>query len=524
MRRLAHLSDLHFGSDPSTQARLYEGLLETFRGQKVDALVLTGDVFDTPEPKLVDGFIQLHQALEAKIGRPTPTLILPGNHDRRVQGVFAPYQEGLFNALRARFESRPDVQVLGGQTPFLAQLVSLPDFPCDIVAYDSTYLPTGIASAGGVVRKEDLICVGAELARGNVDRPLLFLLHHHLIPTPVTDTSAIDTKDRPAIQKLLVSRLLPWLVSNGDREELTMTALGAGSALTTLQTLGRAVLVLHGHKHYATVRLLKGIDGDADLLITSAGSSGLTQDWAGGEFAEAPKLWPSVNFIELTQERVHVMTQAWSPVLPERRNPPRTLVSVSRVGQKWNIDADAAPRDDFQSVLALNALDVQLAESKARLGRLDVLAKRQLVSHPRAWLDEYWEVLEGAPSAMVRELTLDGTAQADAPCPARIRLGKDGNGSWHIEGGLFRYVKDAHALQPGRAYDSILLLNRSRAEVARLSVQMGPVKTAPFASVTDLTTGKERPYRYSRDGDVVTVVYENCPSRMLLKLSWPLER
>lgn len=28
--------------------------------------------------------------------------------------------------------------------------------------------------------------------------------------------------------------------------------LGAGTALSTLHTLGRAVLVLHGHKHYAT--------------------------------------------------------------------------------------------------------------------------------------------------------------------------------------------------------------------------------------------------------------------------------
>ena len=80
--------------------------------------------------------------------------------------------------------------------------------------------------------------------------------------TAASGCSVISTRGRPPLQKLLVGRVLPWLVANGDREELTMTALGAGSALTTLQTLGRAVLVLHGHKHYATARLLKGLEAD----------------------------------------------------------------------------------------------------------------------------------------------------------------------------------------------------------------------------------------------------------------------
>jgi len=181
---------------------------------------------------------------------------------------------------------------MGGHTPFLAQHVRLPDFPFDVVAYDSTWLPNGVASAGGVIRQEDMIQVGSELMNGDATRPVLFLLHHHLIPTPVTDTSAISTSGRPPWQKFLVRQVLPWLISNGNREELTMTALGAGSALSTLQTLGRAVFVLHGHKHYATARLLKGIDSDADLLITSAGSCGLPQEWIEGDYEEGPSCGP----------------------------------------------------------------------------------------------------------------------------------------------------------------------------------------------------------------------------------------
>ena len=359
MRRIAHLSDLHYGADPETQPRLYEGLLEVFAGQQVDALFFTGDVFDTNEPKpgMVEGFLRLHAGLEAKLGGPKPTIVLPGNHDRRAEGVFAPYREELFDELRRAFASRPDVQVMGGHTPFLAQRVTLPGFPADLVAYDSTWLPEGIASAGGVIRQEDLIQVGSELAKGDVDRPLLFLLHHHLIPTPVTDTSVINTTGRPPLQKFLVGKVLPWLVSNGDREELTMTALGAGSALTTLQALGRAVFVLHGHKHYATARLLKGIDDDSDLLITSAGSCGLPQDWIDGDYEEAPKLWPSVNFIELDESQVRVTSQAWSPWNPARRSSLRRLVAARRTGRRWDLVDWGAPAGEFDEVFRVPPVD-----------------------------------------------------------------------------------------------------------------------------------------------------------------------
>ncbi|MFZ5441690.1 MAG: metallophosphoesterase family protein [Myxococcota bacterium] len=521
MRRLAHLSDLHFGADPEGQPKLFEGLVAAFEGQPVDALVFTGDVFDSNEPNAahVEGFVGLHASLEAKVGGPRPTLILPGNHDRRAEGVFSPYREELFDALRARFANRPDVQVLGARSPFLAQRVTLPGFDCDVVAYDSAYLPNGVASAGGVVRQEDLIQVGSEL--GREDRPLLFLLHHHLIPTPVTDTSVIDTKGRPPLQKLAVGKVLPWLVANGDREELTMTALGAGSALTTLQTLGRAVLVLHGHKHYATARLLKGLDeADGDLLVTSAGSSGLTQDWTGGDYAEAPRLWPSVNFLAFDGPTVEVSSLAWSPWQPERRSSTRRLVRATRAGLRWNVDTTPRPPREFRPVLELNESLVELLPSQARLGRLDVVVERRLRSNAEAWLDTYWEVIEGAPGAVARELVVDGASWRDAKCPARVRVGRDGVSRYRIEGGLFSNLGDAN----GKAYASVELLNRSRAREARLVVKLGPVKSAPFASVTNLTNGQERPWPLSREGDVVTVRHVDCPARTLLRLYWPLER
>ena len=57
-------------------------------------------------------------------------------------------------------------------------------------------------------------------------------------------------RSMPRSARWLLGKALPTLVSNADREELTMTALGAGTALSTLHTFGRPVLLLHGHKHF----------------------------------------------------------------------------------------------------------------------------------------------------------------------------------------------------------------------------------------------------------------------------------
>lgn len=288
--------------------------------------------------------------------------------------------------------------------------------------------------------------------------------------------------------------------------------------------LGCVVIVLHGHKHYATVRLLKGLDGDADLLITSAGSCGLTQDWTGGEYDEAPKLWPSVNFIQVDGVHVQVMSQAWSPFQPDRRSSPRHLVSAKRDAQQWALELPPLREVQFHPVLTLNELQARLTPSQAHLGRLDVVTQRRLASHARAWLDEYWEVLEGPPGAVARELVIDGVPRRDAKCPARVKVAKDGVSTWRVEGGAFSSIDAAQAFSLGHAYESVELLNRSRADVARLRVHLGPVKTTPFASITNLTTGKERPCPLTREGDVVTVTRHNCPARTLLRLYWPLER
>lgn len=64
-----------------------------------------------------------------------------------------------------------------------------------------------------------------------------FLLHHHLVPTLLTDIGPVETDTLPNPLRWIINHVLPRLVSNADREELTMTALGAGTAFSILHTL-----------------------------------------------------------------------------------------------------------------------------------------------------------------------------------------------------------------------------------------------------------------------------------------------
>jgi DNA repair exonuclease SbcCD nuclease subunit len=256
MAVLLHLSDLHIEATNDAQRVLFDKLVETVareewaRKDENAVLVVTGDVFDsgTDRPdNVVPLFLDLHARIVSAVGGKVPTIVLPGNHDRRWRGWVGPHRSALFDALRARVD--PSVMFVAG-----------------------------CKSAGGLIRQEDLLQVHAELGSHDRDRPLVILLHHHLIPTPFTDVSFIERRGAPRIARWLVGKALPTIVSNADREELTMTALGAGTALSTLHAFGRPVLLLHGHKHFPTARLVQGlVSGFGDLLIASAGSAGLRE-------------------------------------------------------------------------------------------------------------------------------------------------------------------------------------------------------------------------------------------------------
>ena len=525
---MLHLSDLHIEANKGGQAALFDVLVESLRREKDRmpgahvAVVITGDVFDsgTARPdEVIPLFLGLHSRIVAALGPRVPTVVLPGNHDRRWSGLLGPHRRELFEALLDRVDPR-SVYVAGCRFPLLAEVVPR-DFhglPADMVAYDSTYLARGWVSAGGFIRQEDLLHAHAELPRDSEGRPLILLIHHHLIPTPVTDVSPIESrKSMPALGRWLLGRVLPALVSNADREELTMTALGAGTALSTLHTFGRAVLLLHGHKHFPTARLVRGLlDGSGDVLVASAGSAGKRERLYGAHDPGAARLWPSFNAVRIAGDRLEIEAVSFAPKRKKRADRPpvhRDLAKVHRQGMHWEpAIATARVRDAVIGVERDEARFVLLPGSGGSKKHWSYECERRVVLLPGARLKRYVDFVR--PSAS----PLGGPRLG-----RRIELNLDGLTRYVIPDGLRRTRSSfEHAPGGAAAFEWVGLLSRYGGATVTLALARSHAP-APFGSVTDLATGRERPAPVEDVDGEWRVSLVDCPPRTMLRLHWPLE-
>jgi hypothetical protein len=385
-----------------------------------------------------------------------------------------------------------------------------------------------------MLRQEDLLAAAAEVIAQQNDRPVMVLMHHHLIPTPITDYGSIDVRDQGTFTRWIIGTALPWLVANADREELSMTALGAGTALTTLHTLGRPVLVLHGHKHYPTVRLLRGIyEGHGDVLLASAGSAGLAERWRLTEHDLGVPLWPSFNVVDLDGDDVRVTTVSYPTHVEsgELKTVQRPMLRARREGMEWrHIDrvTDRTPMGNGPR-LALNRSVFEL-DKNADLScpRWDARVRRTLRRAPGHQAPgEYEEVVEGALGAVLKDVRIGGAEQPDLPCPAKIELPLEGDSSYRLVGGLCGTVAQAIASYDSATppYEWVALLNRYGCDSAELLVTGLPDGIERvFGSAVDLTTGLERSLPVRVDGDSHVIVEQGCPPRTLLRIFWSLSR
>lgn len=485
---------------------------------------MSGDLFDTASVEPSRAAAEMHallRCIDHALGRPTPTLLVPGNHDRRRIGLFGPHRGELFAALRATLP--PHVYVHGCETPFLSRLVPAAHHgqPLLLAAYDSTFLPSGYLSAGGIVRREDLLQLASEIGAVDPELPLVFVLHHHLVPTPLTDVGPIETHRLPALAHLALHRVLPVLVAHADREELTMTALGSGSALSMLHAMQRAVIVLHGHKHVATARKLERVrEGDGDVLLASAGSAGVAQSWTA-TVKDAARLWPSFNVIELTRDALAIETVSFGYKGRSRAAVSyRPLVWAEKQGREWRLAPVPTPgAGSVGPELMLDESIVGLRPSRTA-GRWDATVERVIERAGTRSLRRYVESVEGAPGALWR---VDGE---ERPLPARLELSPGKREVLELHGAFLRTWEHARRVRgEGSApFDSIGLMNRYRCATARLVVRGLPPATAAsaFGSIVDLGTGEERPSAVSIEGDRVELVRRGCPARMLLRIHFAL--
>jgi 3',5'-cyclic AMP phosphodiesterase CpdA len=526
MQRIVHLSDLHLGATPDQGTLVLAPLVRALAalrarwGEAPALLAITGDLFDSTDVDVTDAaarFVRLLEEIRAAVGGAVPTLLMPGNHDRRTHGLLLPYRTTLIDALAQA--GLPGVLVGGRELPFLAEVVddAFHRLPFSVALVDSTYTPSGLISAGGLLRVEDLLEVAERLAQRGVDphRPLLVLTHHHLIPTPVTDTARIDADTTNPVLRWLAMNVLAGLVSYADHEEWMMTALGAGSALTTLQAFGRPVFVLHGHKHYPTVRTLgASLVDQGDIVLLAAGSAGLALALDDGDEDDVARLWPSFHVLEVEGLAVRVETVAY---LGDAVPATRELLRVRADGASWKVTQVLDQISHRSARLRYNRSEVTLRASASRPdARWDLEAVRTVRAEGEL---VYREHVRAAPGA---RFVASGHAGSD-PETRTISIPTDGTPMrYALIGGAVRTVKEAlreyGATDP---YEGVELLCRYESREACLTLHGLPASAFPFGSAVDMTRGRAmpQPLVHRNDGSV-EVRLSPCPPRTQLRIQW----
>jgi 3',5'-cyclic AMP phosphodiesterase CpdA len=525
MPLLVHLSDLHLSPRARSQPALLDALVRTLArdvrpapGDSI-AIVITGDVFDSaelPPAAAVSEFLALHARMVSALGGTASTIVVPGNHDRRRYGLVGPPRGDLFQALLDAADPTR-VYVAGRRAPHLAEIVpeTLHGLPFHVVAYDSTYLPGGLFSAGGTLRIEDLLMAHSDLPHDG--RPLLVLTHHHLIPTPLTDLSHIDSAGTSRLVRWAIGDLLPAIISYGDREELTMTAMGAGTVLSTLHALGRPVLLLHGHKHVPTARLVSGMTEDCgDLLIASAGSAATRERVHPARHPDAARLWPSFNVVQLREDSVAIEALAFAPKSATRPPVRRQLASAHFNGPKWRPAPVSFRVKDPAPRVELDEATYTLVSTPMHPSYWDYACVRRVVPCEPARLGRYVDFVRSAPRTVGSRAGSRGVRRIELTLGAETR--------YEEQAALCRTLAAAtEARGPGTAFESVALLCRYGAKRATLAMRRhGAEGVKPFGSFTDLTIGRERPVRVETTDDAWKIHVESCAPRSLLRLYWPL--
>jgi len=206
LKTLAHVSDLHFGASQNNLGRAYE-LVRALLTADIDHVVVTGDVTDGGRGQELAAFERAFAPLR-ELGRLT---VVPGNHDRLGDDVGAWFMSG----------KRVDTVELPGAF---------------LVRVDSTgpHNRTSILAGHGDVCQVVLEEICAALDQAPAGALVAILLHHHPIFLP----------EEGFWEKVASIFNLPFAAELSLGEEILRRALG------------RCDLILHGHRHVPSARIL----------------------------------------------------------------------------------------------------------------------------------------------------------------------------------------------------------------------------------------------------------------------------
>ena len=293
--RIAHLSDLHFGS--TFDAELWGYVQGVLAEHNPELLVITGDVVDTPSLFQMGLVLQELQRTAEKLK--CKFLLIPGNHDVAIMGnvaiwpwhgkyriVFSRLYDRYFSGLRtfSEFKALPLINQITYRTWWWLKLTLL---RLTLQLRDPGEAAFRVTNATAASGRVVFACFNSNaklwLATGRVDHeaiqsldreleslsrdgkagwlaPRVALVHHHAVAIPYSTTTESLTAFEPF---------------------LTMRNAG-----TLLHELGKLEfdLLLHGHKHFWNfARLSFDSPGrrSSEMAIISAGSATVKQTRAG---------------------------------------------------------------------------------------------------------------------------------------------------------------------------------------------------------------------------------------------------
>lgn len=234
--RILHLSDLHLGSPFSYERRSYMKMHLRKVLPQADRVVITGDLFDSPNADFRSSFDDLRRDFEALVDK--SILVVPGNHDSRIHGnSFGP---------------------IGKSSGELIDLVWEPlsiddDMGAVFFSFDSS--EEGNSARGGVSEKQRLnraLMYDEELYKNpTIDKYIkIALVHHH----PVK----YDSEPETAYGKIL-RKFWPYDA---------LTAFNKSEEFIEWCLKRNVNLILHGHKHIPRIKNIS-----ENLTIVGCGSS-----------------------------------------------------------------------------------------------------------------------------------------------------------------------------------------------------------------------------------------------------------
>lgn len=272
MRRILHVSDLHFG--PRHLPEVAEGVLQLVERARPDLVVNSGDMTQRAKP------LQFRQARLFLDRLAAPSISVPGNHDvpmyrvwERVGSPFGAYRKHFATDLEPEYFD-PELAVVGLNSAF------------------------NWTVKDGQLKASQLARASERWARAEAGAMRIAVLHHQLIPPPRFDNQRVLS--------------------------------GAFEAQRAFARAG-VEMVLSGHLHQAWVGTNEAYypTGERPLLLVHSGTTTSSR----GRGIE--RLRNTCNWIEIDQHSIALQRLLWQPaeqrfvVWNEHRYPRRIAASYS---------------------------------------------------------------------------------------------------------------------------------------------------------------------------------------------------